>query len=42
MTSLFSYLLTTFGGIFWLFRLVVAVTYSMSIDFPIVPLNFTT
>ncbi len=42
MTSLFSYLITIFGGMFWLLRVVVAVTYSMDIDFPIDPLNFNT
>lgn len=42
MTSMFSLLITMFGGMFWLLRVVVAITYSMSIDFPITPLNFTT
>ena len=40
MTSMFSYLITMFGVVFWLFRVIVAVTYSMSIDFPISPLDF--
>lgn len=42
MTSMFSWLITISGGMFWIFRVIVAVTYSMSIDFPITPLNFTT
>ena len=40
MTSMFSYLITMFGGIFWIFRLIIAVTYTMSIDIGIEPLNF--
>lgn len=39
MTSMFSYMITMLGGIFWLFRLVVATTYTMSIDFGIEPLD---
>lgn len=42
MTSMFSILITMFGGMFWLLRVVVAITYSMSIEFPIAPLNFNT
>lgn len=42
MTSMFSYLITMFGGLFWLLRIVVAITYSMDINFPITPLNFNT
>ena len=42
MTSLFSYLITAFGGLFWLLRLVVAITYTLEVDFPIVPLDFNT
>lgn len=42
MTSIFSYLITMFGGIFWLFRVIVAVTYTLGVDFPIVPLDFNT
>ena len=42
MTSLFSYLLTAFGGLFWLLRVVVAITYTVGADFPIVPLDFNT
>jgi len=40
MTSLFSYLITIFGGMFWLVRLVVAITYTLGLDFPILPLDF--
>lgn len=40
MTSLFSYLITMFGGMFWLLRVIVAVTYTLGVDFPIVPLDF--
>lgn len=40
MTSLFSYLITMFGGIFWLIRLVIAVAYTMSADIGIEPLDF--
>ena len=42
MTSLFSYLITMFGGMFWLLRVVVAITYTLGVEFPIVPLDFTT
>lgn len=42
MTSLFSYMITTFGGLFWLLRVVVAITYTLGVNFPIVPLNFNT
>jgi len=42
MTSLFSYLITMFGGMFWLLRVVVAVTYTLGVNFPIVPLDFNT
>ena len=40
MTSLFSYLVTIFAGIFWLVRLVIAITYTMSVDIGIEPINF--
>lgn len=40
MTSLFSYLITMFGGMFWLLRVVVALTYSLEISFPIIPIDF--
>ena len=42
MTSLFSYLITIFGGMFWLLRVIVAFTYSVGSDFPIVPIDYTT
>jgi len=42
MTSLFSYMITTFGGLFWLLRVVVAITYTLGVNFPIVPLDFNT
>ena len=42
MTSLFSYLLTAFGGMFWLLRVVVAVTYTLGVNFPINPIDFNT
>lgn len=41
MTSMFSYLITMFGGLFWLFRVIVALLNSMQKDFPIQPLNPT-
>lgn len=41
MTSMFSYLITMFGGIFWLFRLFVTLADTMGWNFPIQPLNFT-
>ncbi len=40
MTSMFSYLITMFAGMFWLVRVIVAITFSLNVDFPIVPLNF--
>jgi len=40
MTSLFSYLITLLGGIFWLIRLVIAIAYTMSEDIGIQPINF--
>ena len=40
MTSLFSYLVTIFAGIFWLLRLVIAITCTMSVDIGIEPINF--
>ncbi len=42
MTSMFSYLITMFGGMFWLLRLVIALAYTMNWNFPIQPLNFIT
>ncbi|MDO5555435.1 MAG: hypothetical protein Q4G09_01900 [Clostridia bacterium] len=41
MVSFFSYLITISGVIFWIFRLIVATTYTMSINFGIMPLNIT-
>lgn len=41
MTSVFSYLITMAGGIFWIFRVVVALLNSMQKDFPIQPLDPT-
>lgn len=41
MTSMFSYLITMFGGLFWVFRIIVALLNSMQKDFPIQPLNPT-
>lgn len=40
MKKLSSWLLTMFIIMFWILRLIVSFTYSMSIDFPIKPLNF--
>ena len=40
MKKMSSWLLTIFIGMFWVFRLIVAFTYNMAIDFPIKPLNF--
>lgn len=40
MTSLFSYLITMFAGIFWLIRVVIAITYTMDADIGIEPLDF--
>ena len=36
---MFSYLITLMGGVFWVFRLIVASTYSLGIDFPIIPFD---
>ena len=41
MTTLFSYLLTFLGVIYWFFRALVTVLYQMEIDFFAVPLNDT-
>ena len=40
MKKMSSWLLTIFIGMFWVFRLIVAFTYNMAIDFPIKPLDF--
>ena len=42
MTSVYSYLLTMIGVFFWIFRVIVAFTASIGIEFPFVPLNITT
>ncbi len=39
MTSLFSYLITFFGVVFWLFRAVVTLLYQLDIDFFATPIN---
>ena len=41
MTSVFSYLITMVGGVFWISRVAVALLNSMQKDFPIQPLNPT-
>lgn len=41
MTSVFSYLITMMAGMFWLLRVIVAITYSVDVNFPIVPINFS-
>ena len=41
MTSVFSYLITMIGGLFWASRVIVALLNSMQKDFPIQPLNPT-
>lgn len=41
MTTLFSYLLTFLGIIFWIFRAIVAICYQMEKDFFAQPLNET-
>lgn len=41
MTTLFSYLLTFLGIIFWFFRMVVAINYQMEREFFATPLNQT-
>ena len=40
MTSLFSYLITFIGGLFWLSRVIITYAYTMSKDIGIVPLDF--
>ena len=42
MLYIYGDLITIFGGMFWLLRVVIAVTYTLEVDFPIVPLNFST
>ena len=41
MTTLFSYLLTFMGIIFWIFRVITTILYELDIDFFSVPLNET-
>ena len=41
MTTLFSYLLTFLGVIFWAFRAIATLLYQMEVDFFAVPLNET-
>lgn len=40
--GMFSYLITMFAAIFWVFRVIVAFTYSMGIEFMVTPINLTT
>ena len=40
--GLFSYLITMFAALFWVFRVVVAFTYSIGTNFIAVPIDFTT
>ena len=39
MIGVFSYLITMIAGLFWIFRIVVAVTCSLGVKFLIVPFN---
>lgn len=41
MTSLFSYLLTFFGIVFWFFRAIVTLLYQLDIEFFAKPINLT-
>ena len=41
MVSVFSYLMTMFAGLFWLFRVAITYMYTMKIDFIIEPSNVT-
>lgn len=36
-----GYMITTFAGVFWLFRVIVSLMYTAESNFPIVPLNMT-
>lgn len=38
---MFGYLITAFAGVFWFFRLIVALMDTMELTFPIVPMNIT-
>ena len=42
MISLFSYLITFFGALFWVFRVIVALLYQLDIEFFAEPLNLNT
>ena len=42
MTSVYSCLITMFAGLFWLLRLVVSITNTIGINFPIIPINSVT
>lgn len=36
-----GYIVTTFAGVFWLFRVIVTLLFSMEVGFGIVPMNMT-
>lgn len=36
-----GYMITTFAGVFWIFRLIVALMFTTGNSFPIVPINMT-
>ncbi len=38
---MFGYMITTFAGVFWFFRLIVMIMYSTDTAFPIIPTNVT-
>lgn len=40
MTSVFSYLITMFGGMFWLSRVIITICYTLEKDIGIKPLNY--
>lgn len=40
--GIFSYLITMFAALFWVFRVIVAFTYSMGVSFIAEPINLTT
>lgn len=42
MTSLFSYMLTIFGVMFWFFRVIATLLYQLDVDFFAIPLDTTT
>ena len=42
MASIFSYLITMAGGLFWIFRVIVTIAYSLEINFPVTPINLAT